>query len=1415
MELSLDFSSIWTIIIFAAIACVDKEINPELREPTLQWNDPTNIVYGEVLSEAQLNAVCTQMKNPPSILQRLFFSTKNGETIEGTCTYNPQVGTVLEAGQHTLTVHFTPHPKYKRAFSSAIRSVPITVHKAAADYSIQWNVPNITFGKKLIIAEHLNATCLLNKRSDNIISTPELVEPPSFCGCFKSKKGALPYISNDNQDDDDKEEYRSGIVAGAFVYDPPAGTLLNAGKHTLSVQFIPTSKRRYNNYLPLEHKLDIEVSPHTPKIHWPCTSKIFYGVPLTFTDHLNASCEPLQLHPSDLESAEIIDIPGRFEYDPPEGTKLDAGSHELQVHFIPDDLTNFSQTKVTTTMIVEKAPYTFVWNNPENIIFGTRLSDKELNAVVENIDGKYIYDPPLGSLLSPAGVEHTLRCTFVPVDITNFASIPLSVSVFVEKYLPLLVWEDPSTLTWGTPLRQEHLNAKVIFGVEDVVEDHDAISNGEYQYNYPVGEILEPGLHDLTVTFIPQNEVNYSSVNRKVTIQVNKIQIQLQWAPPEDISYLTKLSSVQLNASISPADIPGDFSYTPGAGELLPVGTHTLQASFQPSDSEHYIGNSASSVLTVLTVSPKIVCMMGAPIVYGDLLSENHFNVSIGSIDGFFIDGQWEYSPVLGTALNAGDHVIHLTFIPSDSTNFETVQTTVVLEVQKVVPLIKWQSPTSVPFGTRLSDLQLNAKCLEERIPGDYVYEPALDVQLPPGEHRLYVTFRPHSDYLPNYDQSTAFVTLIVHKCSPTMNWEAPKPINYRDLLSDEQLNATISEVEISGTVEYIPAIGTCLNAGSHVLEAHFIPLDSVGYEDVSSTVPLQVLPLVPVLEWPFPEEKLKAFDRIPKEVYNAYCVDPTIEGVFTYEPVDLDETVLLAGTHQIHVIFTPIDEINYCPARKTWSFEVEPIEVPIVWEPQELIILGEKISAEAHLNAALQNSTIEGTFKYNYNDGDVLDIGLHELTLVFEPTDDKNYKTFTKNVSIKVEKYSVPLMWEPLLQFSYGTPLSVEDHLNAVTLNASVEGELQYTHTAGTILDAGCHEITATFDPLDNERYSGTKVTKVLQIEAREPTVIWNQDCKLMLTYGTVISESDLLSMISSTDVEGSVEFDRSFLDKLLRTGEYCIELTFSPNSFPNITKATQMVRVFISKAIPSIHWEIPTVISYGDLIHGPPFHAEPTQDISGSFSYTIRKETDEKLTERYLDQPVPQISTFQKALLPMPQDGTDEESARKSEAINDAMSATVEVVKTTAGSALNFDDESLTDNSVSSLPGDGSEQNLGEEKPSSYWSFKDSIEPLTLSAGSYSVAMTFVPDDTVNYESVEKNLPLEILQIKLSLEARSDVDLEFGMLLTHEMLELLLANGEGVSGKYSFWPSSSIGLDDPFSDFIPVGQHTVDILF
>ena len=181
----------------------------------------------------------------------------------------------------------------------------------------------------------------------------------------------------------------------------------------------------------------------------------------------------------------------------------------------------------------------------------------------------------------------------------------------------------------------------------------------------------------------------------------------------------------------------------------------------------------------------------------------------------------------------------------------------------------------------------------------------------------------------------------------------------------------------------------------------------------------------------------------------------------------------------------------------------------------------------------------------------------------------------------------------------------------------------------------------------------------------------------------------------------------------------------------------------------------------------------------------------------------------------------------ARKSEVVNDSYSAALGEVKPADShmqSMLNNDDDSLTDNSVSSFPGDGitdgipgSEQKLApprEDNPSSCFSFKDFSEPLQLSTGFYIISMAFTPDDIVNCEIVERQLPLEIRPIELKLEAKIDIDLEFGMLLTRDMLELRLANGE-VNGKYTFQPSSSVQSDDPFSDLIPVGQHSLDIAY
>ena len=85
--------------------------------PTLSWAAPAAIPYGIALSAAQLNATAS---------------------VPGSFVYNPAVGTVLSAGNHTLMVTFTPTDTTR--FTGNTANVTLTV--GPVQPSITFTVPN-------------------------------------------------------------------------------------------------------------------------------------------------------------------------------------------------------------------------------------------------------------------------------------------------------------------------------------------------------------------------------------------------------------------------------------------------------------------------------------------------------------------------------------------------------------------------------------------------------------------------------------------------------------------------------------------------------------------------------------------------------------------------------------------------------------------------------------------------------------------------------------------------------------------------------------------------------------------------------------------------------------------------------------------------------------------------------------------------------------------------------------------------------------------------------------------------------------------------------------------------------------------------------------------------------------------------
>jgi hypothetical protein len=153
----------------SAVASAVFAIDAPGATPPITWATPAAIGYGTALGSAQLNAI---------------------STAAGTFSYSPPAGTVLTAGNHTLTATF--NPTNTTAYTTTTTSVNLVVNKATP--AITWATPAaIPYGTALSAAQ-LNAT---------------------------------------------------STVGGSFTYSPALGVVLAAGSETLTTTFSPTDTTDY------------------------------------------------------------------------------------------------------------------------------------------------------------------------------------------------------------------------------------------------------------------------------------------------------------------------------------------------------------------------------------------------------------------------------------------------------------------------------------------------------------------------------------------------------------------------------------------------------------------------------------------------------------------------------------------------------------------------------------------------------------------------------------------------------------------------------------------------------------------------------------------------------------------------------------------------------------------------------------------------------------------------------------------------------------------------------------------------------------------------------------------------------------------------------------------------------------------
>ena len=213
---------------------------------------------------------------------------------------------------------------------------------------------------------------------------------------------------------------------GSFTYSPAAGTVLHAGRTTITAVFAPTDSFDYSGATATQ---TITVTQVVPTITWPTPATIQYGTALSATQ-LNATAS----------------VPGTFTYSQAFGTVLRAGQTAVTAVFTPTDNVDYSGATATQTITVTQAVPTISWAAPATMQYGTALSAMQLNATA-SVPGTFTYSQAAGTVL-PVG-QTTVTAVFAPTDSVDYSGATATQTITVIASPATATATAPETTSTG------------------------------------------------------------------------------------------------------------------------------------------------------------------------------------------------------------------------------------------------------------------------------------------------------------------------------------------------------------------------------------------------------------------------------------------------------------------------------------------------------------------------------------------------------------------------------------------------------------------------------------------------------------------------------------------------------------------------------------------------------------------------------------------------------------------------------------------------------------------------------------------------------------------------------------------------------------------------------------------------------
>lgn len=387
-------------------------------------------------------------------------------------------------------------------------------------------------------------------------------------------------------------------------------------------------------------------------------------------------------------------IPGTTTFSPAIGTVLPAGTHTLQLTFVPTDSVNFAPAVATSTITVQKATVaagSITLTPPASLAYtGTA---KSYSASATGVAGfTFSYSGRGTTAYGPSSVAPTYAGDYTVTATINDPNYQGSKSLdfTVAKAVPVITAvPTASRLTFGQTLASSALSG----GTASVP--------GSFAFAFS-GTSPGVGTWSYDVVFAPTDTVNYATAAGSVSVTVDALVIPagaFTFTAPANFVYsgspkffgsaAQSPSGSSLYTTRTYSGVAGT-TYGPSATAPTNVGSYAVTATVQGPN----FAGSATRTFTITQAVPTVTWATPANIAYGTALSATQLNAT-ASVAGSFV-----YTPASGTVLAAGARTLEAVFTPTDTVNYTSVTTTRPLQVTTSSLPISLVPPPLVYDGT-------------------------------------------------------------------------------------------------------------------------------------------------------------------------------------------------------------------------------------------------------------------------------------------------------------------------------------------------------------------------------------------------------------------------------------------------------------------------------------------------------------------------------------------------------------------------------------------------------------------------------------------------------------------------------------------------------------------------------------------